>query len=163
MNSHSTGASSSSHLSPHSTGGSSFPGHAKSNSNSNSNSNRLSSNNPFQGHQHPQHPPLRQHLGLRSPLQVFSKGMDEMEWSFSQVQPGGMGRRGSATAMRPVSSSGLDDAVARGSWGGARSSVIVGNGFGGFLAVPVDEAGGGRPSSAGGERVRRGSQYDMWR
>tara|TARA_R110002060_G_scaffold74909_2_gene84379 strand:+ start:245 stop:403 length:159 start_codon:yes stop_codon:yes gene_type:complete len=43
--------------------------------------------------------------------------------------------------------------------GGARKSVIVGNGFGGFLAVPSD---GGRPSSSGGEK-RRGSQYDMWR
>lgn len=73
-----------------------------------------------------------------------------------------MGRRGSATALRPVSSSGLEDSIARGSWGGARSSVIVGNGFGGLLAVPVDEA-GGRPRSAGGDRVKRGSQYDMWR
>jgi hypothetical protein len=90
-----------------------------------------------------------------------------MEWSFSCVQPGSLGRRGSASALRPVSSSGLDDGT-RGGWGGvgggARKSVIVGNGFGGFLAVPVEEAGlAGRPRSAGGERVRRESQYDMWR
>mgnify|MGYP003640731216 CR=1 FL=1 len=85
-----------------------------------------------------------------------------MEWNFSKVQPPARGRRGSATAPRPVSSYGLSDSMGKG-WqsasGGARKSVIVGNGFGGFLAVPSD---GGRPSSSGGEK-RRGSQYDMWR
>ncbi|KAK0123954.1 hypothetical protein ONS95_008942 [Cadophora gregata] len=118
------------------------------------NQNRLSSNNPFAK--------MQTGPGLRQELQVFSKGLDEMEWNFSKVQPPARGRRGSATAPRPVSSYGLSDSMGKG-WqsasGGARKSVIVGNGFGGFLAVPSD---GGRPSSSGGER-RRGSQYDMWR
>lgn len=79
-----------------------------------------------------------------------------MEWSFSRVQPAARGRRASATALRPVSSAGLDAAHA--SWGGpgTRRSVIVGNGFGGFLAVPVDDAGNEQDK-------KRGSQYDMWR
>lgn len=86
-----------------------------------------------------------------------------MEWNFSRVQPPISGRRGSATTPRPVSSYGLSDSMGAG-WsspaGGARMSVIVGNGFGGFLAVPSDD--GARPSSSAGEK-RRGSQYDMWR
>jgi hypothetical protein len=103
--------------------------------------------------------------GLKQELEVYSKGLDEMEWNFSKVQPPKeRGRRGSATAPRPVSSYGLSESMRNGVWGqagGARKSVIVGNGFGGFLAVPAD--GGGRPSSSGGEHKRRTSQYDMWR
>jgi hypothetical protein len=135
----------SSHLSPYSTGTSSFPPPQ-----------RFSSNNPFL--------PALSGPGLKQPLEVFSKGLDEMEWSFSHVQPAGRDRRASATAPRPVSTSGLDYGTrwAAGVGGGARKSVIVGNGFGGFLAVPADDA--GRPRSAGGERGRkRVSQYDMWR
>ena len=102
--------------------------------------------------------------GLNQELEVYSKGLDEMEWNFSKVQPPARGRRGSATAPRPVSSYGLSENMSK-SWGnqaGARRSVIVGNGFGGFLAVPAD---GGRPSSSAGEKghKRRGSQIDMWR
>ncbi|CZT50815.1 related to F-box domain protein [Rhynchosporium secalis] len=121
----------------------------------NPNQNRLSSNNPFAK--------MQAGPGLKQELQVFSKGLDEMEWNFSKVLPAARGRRGSATAPRPVSSYGLSDSMGKG-WqsasGGARKSVIVGNGFGGFLAVPSNS--GDRPSSSAGER-RRGSQYDMWR
>lgn len=102
--------------------------------------------------------------GLKQELVVYSKGLDEMEWNFSKVQPPQRGRRGSATAPRPISSYGLSESMGK-SWGqgaGARSSVMVGNGFGGFLAVPAD--GEGRPSTSSGEHGRRrGSQYDMWR
>ena len=89
-----------------------------------------------------------------------------MEWNFSKVQPPKeRGRRGSATTPRPVSSYGLSDSMGK-SWqqgNGARKSIIVGNGFGGFLAVPAD-GGTARPSSSGGEKLRkRVSQYDMWR
>jgi hypothetical protein len=46
-------------------------------------------------------------------------------------------------------------------WGGeVRRSVAVGNGFGGFLAVPVDEE---RPRSSSGGGYKRQSKYDMWR
>lgn len=86
-----------------------------------------------------------------------------MEWNFSRVQPASRGRRGSATAPRPISSYGLTENMGK-AWGqqaGARKSVIVGNGFGGFLAIPAD---GGRPSSSAGEKgKRRGSEYDIWR
>jgi hypothetical protein len=89
-----------------------------------------------------------------------------MEWNFSSVQPAReRGRRGSATAPRPVSSYGLSESMGKawnqGDRGGVRKSVIVGNGFGGFLAVPAD---GGRPSSSAGEKGRkRDTKYDMWR
>jgi hypothetical protein len=102
--------------------------------------------------------------GLTQALEVYSKGLDEMEWNFSKVQPPTKpGRRGSASAARPISSYGLSNLDSVGKWqgNGARRSVIVGNGFGGFLSVPAD---GGRPSTSSGEQVRkRGSQYDMWR
>ena len=118
--------------------------------------NKFSSNNPFAK--------AAGRPGLRQELEVFSKGLDEMEWNFSRVQPPDeRGRRGSATTPRPLSSYGLGDSMGK-SWGqgqGMRKSVIVGNGFGGFLAVPADEE---RPSSSAGEKgKKRGSQYDMWR
>lgn len=119
--------------------------------------NRFSSNNPFAK--------MANGPGLKQELVVYSKGLDEMEWNFSKVQPAKeKGRRGSATTPRPVSSYGLGEKTGR-SWdsnGGARQSVIVGNGFGGFLAVPAEN--GTRPSSSAGEKgKKRGSQYDMWR
>jgi hypothetical protein len=118
--------------------------------------NRFSSNNPFAK--------MATGPGFKQELMVYSKGLDEMEWNFSKVQPAKeKGRRGSATAPRPVSSYGLGENMGRawGANGGARQSVIVGNGFGGFLAVPAEN---GRPSSSAGEKgKKRGSQYDMWR
>ncbi len=89
-----------------------------------------------------------------------------MEWNFSSVEPPKeRGRRGSATTPRPVSIYGLSENMGK-AWGqnggGVRRSVIVGNGFGGYLAVPAD---GGRPNSSAGEKGRgkRGTGYDMWR
>lgn len=108
---------------------------------------------------------------LSQPLSLFSKGIDEMDWNLTQIEPTSSpqasqlsspsspspGRRASAT--RPVS---FHAAQLSPPWGGeARRSVVVGNGFGGFLAVPVDE---GRPrSSSGGGGHKRQSKYDMWR
>lgn len=88
-----------------------------------------------------------------------------MEWNFATVKPPEKpGRRGSATIPRPISSYGLSGDLNK-PWnrGDARRSVIVGNGFGGFLAVPPEEAAGGRPSSSAGEKGKRSSRYDMWR
>lgn len=99
--------------------------------------------------------------GLARPLNVYSKGLDELEWNFTPYEPlapstGPGGRRNSVT--RPVS---LYDASLSRSWGGdARKSVLVGNGFGGFLAVPVDD-GSKRPKSSGG--YKRESRGDLWR
>lgn len=114
-------------------------------------------------------------IGLNQELEVYSKGLDEMEWNFSKVAPpAAPGRRGSATAARPISSYGLANPEATGKWmgHGSRKSVVVGNGFGGFLAIPQD---GGRPRTSGGEQSRprtsngdghvdkRASHYDIWR
>ncbi|GLA64062.1 hypothetical protein AtubIFM56815_007049 [Aspergillus tubingensis] len=93
--------------------------------------------------------------GISQPLNVYSKGLDELEWNFTPYEPPSTrGRRDGTT--RPVS---FHDAQLSRSWGGdARKSVLVGNGFGGFLAVPVDD---GRPKSSGG--WRRESRQDLWR
>lgn len=92
---------------------------------------------------------------LTQPLNVYSKGLDELEWNFTPYEPPATrGRRDSTT--RPVS---LHDAQLSRTWGGdARRSVLVGNGFGGFLAVPADE----RPKSSGGWS-KRDSRQDLWR
>lgn len=93
--------------------------------------------------------------GLRQSLNVYSKGMDELEWNFTPYEPfPTRGRRDSTT--RPVS---FHEAQRSRPWGGGdRKSVLVGNGFGGFLAVPVD---GERPKSSGG--WKRDSRQDLWR
>ncbi|OGE57182.1 hypothetical protein PENARI_c002G07477 [Penicillium arizonense] len=93
--------------------------------------------------------------GLSQPLNVYSKGLDELEWNFTPYDPEPThGRRDSRT--RPVS---FHEAQLSRSWGGdARKSVLVGNGFGGFLAVPAEDE---RPqSSQGHKRLSRG---DLWR
>jgi hypothetical protein len=89
--------------------------------------------------------------GLHQPLEVFSKGLDEVEWAFTAYQPPvPQGRNGSGSSGRPQSSYGAGRSQwAQGGFGGdARKSVIVGNGFGGFLAVPQDEA--PRPGTSAG-------------
>ncbi|KAI9882507.1 MAG: zinc-finger protein [Watsoniomyces obsoletus] len=138
--------------------------------------------------------------GFTQELEVYSKGLDELEWNFTCVSPPtgpGPGNRGSYTPQRPISAykfleAGHPDAanvflnpsgdanMRSGGGGGlvgpsmttlenrlslppgwavgagagdARKSVLVGNGFGGFLAVPVDESQAGkRPGSAGSWR-----------
>ncbi|KAG9240911.1 hypothetical protein BJ878DRAFT_429253 [Calycina marina] len=132
-----------------------------------SNTNRFSSNNPFASRIAS---PLTSLLGMKQALVVYSKGLDEEEWNFSRVKPANEnGKRGSASLLRPVSSYGLNNGLAN-PWtekSGARQSVIVGNGFGGFLTVPAE--GGPRPSSSACEKGhrRKGSsksqQYDIWR
>lgn len=94
--------------------------------------------------------------GLSQPLNVYSKGLDELEWNFTPYEPNSsLGRNGTKT--RPVS---FQEAQLSRSWGGdARKSVLVGNGFGGFLAVPADED--DRPKSSGGSK--RASRQDLWR
>lgn len=94
--------------------------------------------------------------GLSQPMNVYSKGLDELEWNFTPYDPGSsFGRSGTRT--RPVS---FQEAQLSRSWGGdARKSVLVGNGFGGFLAVPADED--ELPKSSGGSK--RASRQDLWR
>jgi hypothetical protein len=120
-------------------------------------------------------PPSR---GFTQPLEVFSKGLDELEWIFTSIIPAdGHGRRGSMSGGRPLSSYSANKGLGP-QWGGdARKSVVVPNGFGGFLAVPADNA---RPRSAGSHgytqslgdtgirpsfmgHQKRSSRADLWR
>lgn len=149
-----------------------LPGHRQTQS--------FNSRNPFNTPTPPTSPPF-QPQGISQSLTIYSKDIDEMEWNFSKLQPANHnqpGNRGSITAARPVSSYGLlgaaggDNLGSLGTLGSlatfrgndARKSVLVGNGFGGFLAVPEAEV---RPSSSYGEKgmnkEKRSTRIDMWR
>ncbi|KAI1115785.1 hypothetical protein F5Y14DRAFT_409264 [Nemania sp. NC0429] len=164
-------------LSPASTGGYSNP------------TPRFSSNNPFaSAFNGPLGPGM---LSLNQTLEIFTKGDDDLVWGSTRMDPfdtyggggrgrgrGGHGRTASAASGRPLSSYGLSDIGA--GWqagGGARMSIIQGDGHGGFLSVPGETRGGhGRNSSAssfGGVRdewprpsssqgPKKGSR-DLWR
>lgn len=114
--------------------------------------------------------------GLRKPLQIYAKSLDEMDWIVTDYAPtdfgGPRGRSGSLSGGRPLSSYGMGLGS---QWGGGdRRSVVVGNGFGGFLEIPQDEP--ERPRSAGGlhglhlprpsfseKHEKRQSKLDLWR
>lgn len=124
----------------------------------------LSSNNPFAAAASNGIP------GLQQQLEVYTKGVQEDSWNFSYVEPAHNGKRGSLNSLRPVSSYGLSTSSRDGprspSWaasfggtGNVRRSVMVGNGAGGFLAVPGDDgewssnrASSARPGSSASER-----------
>ncbi len=93
--------------------------------------------------------------GLSQPLELFTKSISELEWNFTLITPPtSNNRRGSATLTRPVSL--YNSAQSTQSWGNlGRESVMVGNGFGGFLAVPNEEV---RPGTSAGGR----SRGDAW-
>ncbi|KAJ2895879.1 hypothetical protein MKZ38_006069 [Zalerion maritima] len=146
------------------------------------NTGRLSTNNPF-AHQLAANIPAQ--------LEVFSKGDEDLDWSALQMAPGGYGnqRRGSShhtrSNSRPISSYGLGADIMGGmtGWGAGdgRRSVMVGDGAGGFLAVPGQQDGpkqrtpsrsawgsdddedlwpGSRPKSSAGAG---GAKRDLWR
>lgn len=85
---------------------------------------------------------------FNQPLEVYSKGLDELDWIFTSIiPPEAQGRRASVSVGRPLSSYSAHKGLGP-QWGGdARKSIVVPNGFGGFLAVPADND--GRPRSAG--------------
>ncbi|KAK5747162.1 hypothetical protein LTR17_000296 [Elasticomyces elasticus] len=103
--------------------------------------------------------------GFTQTLSIFSKGIDELEWVFTPFAPESPhthGRNDSTWSAggRPLSAysagRGLGPQWAQGGFGGAaRQSVIVGNGFGGFLAVPSEEV--PRPMTSDGGALGRGS------
>ncbi|KAI8622870.1 hypothetical protein F5Y19DRAFT_44591 [Xylariaceae sp. FL1651] len=142
-----TGSGSLGSLSPSNTGGYSNPPP------------RFSSNNPFaSAFNGPRGPGL---LSLNQTLEVFTKGDDDLDWGSTRMDPfdaygGGSrdkrrhGRSGSSASGRPLSSYGLSDVGA--GWqasGGARMSIIQGDGNGRFLSVPGEGMGShGRKSSA---------------
>jgi hypothetical protein len=84
---------------------------------------------------------------FNQPLEVYSKGLDELDWIFTSIiPPEESGRRFSVSGGRPLSSYSAHKGLGP-QWGGdARKSIVVPNGFGGFLAVPAND---GRPQSAG--------------
>ncbi|KAK3358946.1 hypothetical protein B0T25DRAFT_80718 [Lasiosphaeria hispida] len=143
---------------------------------------RFSSNNPFASMVSTPAPPSAAG-GNRLPakLEVFTKGHNELGWSFVKV-PGFNGVPASDAAAgggrgesgRPLSSYGLGNDVLGGyaagwrSEAGARRSVFVGGG-GGFLAVPGPESqrrgsavGGGIAGGFGGSSADEDEAVDEW-
>ncbi|KAF3760152.1 hypothetical protein M406DRAFT_52154 [Cryphonectria parasitica EP155] len=134
---------------------------------------RFSSNNPFAAFAGPNGP-----SGLPQTLEVFTKGDDELNWGMVKVEPD---RKYDTSAdeglnNRPSSSYGLDNsALGWNSRAGARKSVFMGNGAGGFLAVPDNGRGrrGSAPDANGADewprprsadtREKRSSRMDLWR
>lgn len=93
--------------------------------------------------------PVAPSPGVSRPLDLFTKSISELEWEYTLITPPtSTNRRGSATQTRPLS-------LQLGpQWGSkARDSVMVGNGFGGFLAVPSEEA--VNPGSSGGRAHKK--------
>jgi hypothetical protein len=90
--------------------------------------------------------------GMTRELDVYSKRLDEHEWVYTKVVPADhFGRRGSISGGRPLSSYSANKGLGP-HWGGdSRHSVVVGNGFGGYLAVPASPP--ERPRSAGHQGV----------
>lgn len=96
------------------------------------------------------------YTGIVRPLYLYTKSILELEWNLTLITPPtAKNRRGSATATRPVS---LYSTGQPSPWGNrGRESVMVGNGFGGFLEVPSEAV---RPGSSGGRlKISKG---DAW-
>ncbi|KAL9065740.1 MAG: hypothetical protein Q9161_008024 [Pseudevernia consocians] len=84
------------------------------------------------------------------PLRLYTKAVTEMEWNLTLISPPTQAdRRGSATTTRPMSL--YLEYQLNPQWGDkGKESVMVGNGFGGFLAVPSEES--GSPKAKKGNR-----------
>ena len=100
-------------------------------------------------------PPLS---GLSATLALYTKPAEapEMEWSVTTIEPPNErnGRRGSAGATRPISLVANQRSQSPHSpVGWNNNNVLVGNGFGGFLAVPSEDgAGRGSPKFGHGRK-----------
>ena len=90
------------------------------------------------------------------PLRLYTKAVPEMEWNLTFISPPTQADRGSATTTRPMS---LYLENQRGPhWRDkGRESVIVPNGFGGFLTVPSED------SRSKGLKTKKGYRdVDAW-
>jgi len=88
-------------------------------------------------------PPLS--LGITRPLHLYTKSVREMEWDVTLISPPSSAhRRGSITAAEPESLR-HHPPLSPLYRNKDRDSVIVGNGFGGFLAVPTLDSAPGSP------------------
>ena len=84
--------------------------------------------------------------GIKVPLSIYTKSLaaPELEWNLTTIDPPSErnGRRGSASTTRPISLAMWEKAPASPTWSArSRDSVLVGNGFGGFLVVPEEDGG----------------------
>ena len=82
--------------------------------------------------------------GITRPLHLYTKTVAEMEWNLTLIMPPNtLDRRLSAMNLGPMS---LNSPALSPQWRDkGRESVIVGNGFGGFLTVPTEETWPGSP------------------
>ncbi|KAH0560060.1 hypothetical protein GP486_003425 [Trichoglossum hirsutum] len=85
----------------------------------------------------------------KQPLDIFTKGLDQVEWKFSSLgATTDLGLGGLSVPRAPALSP---------PWSGeARRSMVIGNGLGGFLAVPTEDP---RDHS---KNVQRRSWEDKW-
>ena len=98
------------------------------------------------------------YAGIVRPLNLYTKTILELEWNVTLISPPtAKDRDGSATVPRPLS---LYNAGRLSPTLGARGrdSILVGNGFGGYLEVPNEET---RPGSSGGGKSRT-TKGDAW-
>lgn len=94
---------------------------------------------------------------ISRPLRLFTKAVEELEWNLTLISPPTLAdRRGSATTTRPMSL--YHENQLSPQWRDkVRESVMVGNGFGGFLAVPSEDPRSGSPNAKKDKR-----DVDAW-
>lgn len=94
---------------------------------------------------------------ISRPLRLYTKAVTEMEWNLTLMNPPTPAdRHGSATTTRPMSLYLENQRGPRWREMG-RESVMVGNGFGGFLAVPSEDTWSGSPKAKKGKK-----DVDAW-
>ena len=87
------------------------------------------------------------------PLRLYTKAVAEMEWDLTLISPPTLGdRRGNASVTRPMSLY-LENQLSPQWMEKGRESVLLGNGFGGFLTIPSEEV------RSGSSRSRKGEKY----
>lgn len=94
---------------------------------------------------------------ISRPLRLYTKAVTEMEWNLTLIIPPTLAdRRGSATTTRPMSL--YHENQLSPQWRDkGRESVMVGNGFGGFLVVPGEDPWSEIPKVKKGQR-----DVDAW-
>lgn len=91
------------------------------------------------------------------PLHLYSKAVPEMEWNLTLITPPtSADHRGSATTTRPMSLY-SENRVSLNWRDRGRESMMVGNGFGGFLAVPSED-----PDSIRSKLKKGKKDVDAW-
>ena len=94
---------------------------------------------------------------ISRPLRLYTKAVTEMEWNLTILNPPTLtGNRGSSTTTRPMSLY-VENQVSPPRRDEGRESVMVGNGFGGFLAVPGED-----PWLGSSKLKKRRKDVDAW-